>query len=195
MGIRVAICNRIQLYAEGLRRLLEEDVGIRVERIVGHDQGVEDEETDLLLVDVDSFARLSGRGRNILLIWAGPQTLPPFTELKEMVDQGLSGILDANASPETLRKAVRKVGSGELWFDNGLIHAILRKRSDLGHELHLSRREVEVLHSICLGCSNKQIADKLSISEHTVKTHCNHLFKKFGVTNRLQLALNASSHH
>jgi DNA-binding NarL/FixJ family response regulator len=53
----------------------------------------------------------------------------------------------------------------------------------------LTDREREILKMIALGMSNKQIAARLFISEKTVKTHANHVFRKLGVASRLQATL------
>ena len=52
-----------------------------------------------------------------------------------------------------------------------------------------AKKEKEVVSLICHGYRNKEIAQKLDISEQTVKSHCNRIYKKVGVTDRLQLAL------
>ena len=62
-----------------------------------------------------------------------------------------------------------------------------RKRSKEG----LTAREAEVLHHLVAGCTNKEIAAHLFISEKTVKTHLNSIFKKLKVTRRLQAILYA----
>jgi DNA-binding NarL/FixJ family response regulator len=56
----------------------------------------------------------------------------------------------------------------------------------------LSETEKEVAALICLGCRNKEIAQELDISEHTVKSHCNRIYKKLEVSDRLQLSLKLS---
>lgn len=53
----------------------------------------------------------------------------------------------------------------------------------------LAKREKEIIFHICQGFRNKEIAQKLQISEQTVKSHCNRIYRKLGVTDRLQLAL------
>ena len=83
--------------------------------------------------------------------------------------------------------------AGELWFDNKVIQTSLCVVRGSGREMPLTQREAEILRFICEGYSNKAIAETLNISEQTVKTHCNHLFKKFEVTSRLKLALRATS--
>jgi DNA-binding NarL/FixJ family response regulator len=58
----------------------------------------------------------------------------------------------------------------------------------------LTEREHEILRAIAEGMPNKVIGAKLFISEKTVKTHVNHIFRKLGVTSRLQAALVFQSH-
>jgi DNA-binding NarL/FixJ family response regulator len=55
--------------------------------------------------------------------------------------------------------------------------------------VRLAQREKEIISHICQGFKNKEIAQKLNISEQTVKSHCNRIYKKLGVNDRLQLAL------
>jgi two-component system, NarL family, nitrate/nitrite response regulator NarL len=59
---------------------------------------------------------------------------------------------------------------------------------------HLTRREVEIIETIVAGYSKKDIAQKLLISEQTVKRHLANIFDKLGVSNRLELALFAVHH-
>lgn len=197
MTVRVLICNRIRLYAEGLRRLFEENEKMMVTGVLGGErdfEGMEGSDADVVIADSANFPLLAGRGKRILLIRddSDRHLLPPFGDLKEMVAQGLVGILDAATDLALLRKAVEKVHEGELWLDHRIIRNSLQTPENC-NRTRLSRREAEIMHFICEGLSNKQIAARLFISEQTVKSHCNHLFKKFGVSSRLQLALSASS--
>lgn len=195
MTVRVLICNRIRLYAEGLRRLFEEDEKMMVTGVLSgeRDFGMEGSDADVVITDSANYAFLAGRAKRILLIRddSDRHLLPPFGDLKEMVAQGLVGILDVATDLALLRKAVEKVHEGELWLDHRIIRNSLQTPES--NRAHLSRRETEIMHFIREGLSNKQIAARLFISEQTVKSHCNHLFKKFGVSSRLQLALSASS--
>ena len=58
----------------------------------------------------------------------------------------------------------------------------------------LSGREKEVLRFVAVGLGNDEIANKLNLSPHTVKTHLYHIYKKIGVTNRLQATLWAAAY-
>lgn len=194
MAVSVLVCNRTTLYAEGLRLILEADTDLLASLYVPHEPGPDAGRKinfDIVVTDLSSFPQFSGKSGKILLIWDENHPLPHLDELKRMVELGLVGILDNNADPLLLRKAVHKVNNGEMWLDRKLIQkSLCEVYSHLRPSL--SHREEEILELIRCGCSNKTIADRLCISEQTVKTHCYHLYRKFGVANRLQLALRVS---
>ncbi|NIQ94301.1 MAG: response regulator transcription factor, partial [Desulfuromonadales bacterium] len=158
MSIRVLISNRINVYAEGLRRLLEEAVDstgpAMTCKIAAPEASVRPPPVDLIVSDAACFGRWAGCGRKILLIWDTPQSLPPIGELKELVDKGLAGIVDAELDPALLQKAVTRIHAGELWIDHRIIQDSLSSMSSAS-STHLSRREYDVLQHICNGCSNK----------------------------------------
>ncbi|MEW6584525.1 MAG: response regulator transcription factor, partial [Nitrospirota bacterium] len=85
--------------------------------------------------------------------------------------------------------AVKVVLSGELWLDRKLIKNLLSNMRTFEKKVDLTKKEREIVSLICHGYRNKEIAQRLDISEQTVKSHCNRIFKKVGVSDRLQLAL------
>ena len=108
-----------------------------------------------------------------------------------MIDNGLGGLLQRDADSNHTRMAIQKIAKGQFWIDRHTMGEALSRKPARKKDLNLTRKEVEILHFVCEGMSNKEIANELYISEQTVKSHCNHLFKKFGVKNRLKLALKA----
>jgi DNA-binding NarL/FixJ family response regulator len=125
------------------------------------------------------------------IILIGDRTLRFIADkqLKELVLRGVVGILPPSADSELLRKALKAVSSGELWLDRHTLMKILTSMRHQEKGISLARREKEIVFHICQGYRNKEIAQKLSISEQTVKSHCNRIYKKLGVSDRLQLAL------
>ncbi len=113
---------------------------------------------------------------------------------KDAVDKGVRGVFFKNDSPELIVKGINSIFCGELWFPRGLMTRFLLdsgkppQDSSPGNSA-LSTRESEILTHIAAGMSNHEIADKLCISVHTVKTHLYNIFKKINVPNRLQAAL------
>lgn len=101
---------------------------------------------------------------------------------------GAAGYVRKDAEPETLLTAVRAVARGKSFIDPSVGAQLLQAG---GHEDDLTRRELDVLHQLALGRSNKEIADALSISDETVKTHLGHIFAKLHVENRSQAAVQA----
>ena len=68
---------------------------------------------------------------------------------------------------------------------------LLEEMKKASEGIRLAPREEEIISHICQGYTNKEIAQKLNISEQTVKSHCHRIYKKIGVSDRLQLALHA----
>jgi DNA-binding NarL/FixJ family response regulator len=116
-------------------------------------------------------------------------------EIAELFNQGAWGIFPPSDGVDILRKAIRTVGKGEIWACRQNSSHIIRhlrrtdRRSRKKDNSILSGRECQVLSLVAGGLKNKHIADKLCISEQTVKVHLNNIFKKIEVKDRLQAAL------
>jgi DNA-binding NarL/FixJ family response regulator len=107
--------------------------------------------------------------------------------------------LDATASE--IQHAIRTVHAGEALLDPSVQRRLLERT--LGGALApvapaypdgLTQREAEVLREIAAGRSNREIADRLSIGEATVKTHVNNIFSKAGLRDRAQAVVYAVRH-
>jgi DNA-binding NarL/FixJ family response regulator len=118
---------------------------------------------------------------------------------------GVAGILSKKSPTELLLKSIRKVNAGELWLDRTTSAEVVRELAakPIPMPRHapvtekpavLSRREREIVALVAQGFRNREIADKLFISEQTVKNHMHNIFEKIGVQDRLELALYAIYH-
>lgn len=105
------------------------------------------------------------------------------------LDAGAAGYLLKDAEPDELRKAIRAAARGESPLDPKAARALLSSRAATGAAAPLSEREREVLAMVAEGLPNKVIAQRLSISEKTVKAHLTSVFRQIGVTDRTQAAL------
>jgi DNA-binding NarL/FixJ family response regulator len=123
-------------------------------------------------------------------------------EFVQAMKFGCSGIVLKQTATELLYKSIRKVHAGEIWLDSHTTAAVMRQfaitpRSPLAPERKgrdrnpLSRREREIVSLVAQGFKNKEIAEKIFISEQTVKNHLHNIFDKLGVSDRLELALYA----
>ena len=112
-----------------------------------------------------------------------------YSNLQSLVKRGLVGILNPKSDALMFQKAIKSVIAGEMWIDHETIRRSLCCSERAQRDLNLTKREKQVLDCICSGATNKEIAQKLFVTEQTIKSHCNKLFKKFGVSNRVGLAL------
>ncbi len=110
----------------------------------------------------------------------------------EAIEAGASGYLLKQISREGLREAVGKVLRGEAFLDPALAMSVLssvRKlsRSMIQEEI-LTKKEKEVILKVAQGKSNRQIAQELYLSEHTVRNHVSSILQKLNLASRVQLA-------
>ncbi len=138
-------------------------------------------------------------------------------EFVQAMKLGCSGIVLKQTAPELIVKSIRKVNEGEIWLDSHTTAAVMRQfatvgGSDTGLSSHsmgggasmgsapqgkvrerspLSAREREIVGLVAQGYKNKEMAEKMFISEQTVKNHLHNIFDKLGVSDRLELALYA----
>lgn len=105
------------------------------------------------------------------------------------------GCIAKSAPPERLVDAVRAVAAGGLWAGPGLtaqwIASVRRGLTAPGRTASLTAREIEIVGLVAEGLPNREIADRLSISEQTVKNHLSRILDKLGLESRVELALYA----
>ena len=110
---------------------------------------------------------------------------------------GIKGILNYTEAREQLPRALALVASGGFWvprqvlsrFVDFILDTAQRRQTRRNSSSELSRREQEVLVGLREKLANKEVADRLHISERTVKFHVSNLFAKFGVRCRADLIL------
>jgi len=117
-------------------------------------------------------------------------------EVMEAVKLGVRGIVLKESSPEVLVDCVRRVYRGEQWLERETVTRALQRvlnrdgvERDAGESL--TPREIEIVRMVAQGMRNKVIAERLSISEGTVKVHLHNVYEKLGVDGRLELVLSA----
>ena len=122
----------------------------------------------------------------------------------EAIHAGVRGFFYRGDSKELFLKGVFTLSQGQLWVSRDVLEKCVVEgfngcgRSQPGtqitHEHALTKREMEILSLVTIGTKNDDIADKLCISTHTVKTHLYNVFKKINVEDRLQAALWAAKY-
>lgn len=123
-------------------------------------------------------------------------------EFVQAMKLGCSGIVLKQTAPELIVKSIRKVFGGEIWLDSHTTAAVMRQFASPGELMNggtgkgrerspLSQREREIVGLVAQGYKNREMAEKMFISEQTVKNHLHNIFDKLGVSDRLELALYA----
>ena len=105
------------------------------------------------------------------------------------IDAGAVGYLLKDADPDELLRGIRAAARGESPLAPRAAHAVISARAEAPRDVQLTDREREVLALVGSGLPNKQIAQKLGISEKTVKAHLTNIYQRIEVTDRTQAAL------
>src|SRR4051812_18747615 len=125
----------------------------------------------------------------VVMITVYDETEKVFNALRA----GASGYILKRATPERILQAIREVHAGGVPMSSEIARKVLgafRRETPAGpKEESLSRREQEVLELLAQGCSNKAIAEKLSLSIETVTWHLRHIYAKLHVRSRTQATL------
>lgn len=209
--IRVVIANDQRLFREGLRLIFvqEESVKIVGEAVNGLEtiSVIGDLKPDVVLLDITMPEK------------NGIEVIPPIRKKNPMtkvlmltgsmdegavlkaLKAGAKGYISKDASVSDLIKAIQAVHKGELWVDRKLLAKFFDQEEGIARSTAedqqkrakegLTRREQEVLRCLTTGCTNKEIAQTLFISEKTVKSHLYSIFRKLNMTRRLQAILYA----
>ena len=200
---RLVIADDHELFLVALERLLNDEPDFEV---VGVARSADElvsvvlaVRPDVLLLDV-SMPDASG-------LTALPR-LPPLQKLSVIlltagIDEseratafrlGVRAIIEKGAPSKILFDAIRTVAAGQYYRPPGTQTRVVTSQVDLSLRERLTSRERDVLRAVAAGCSNREVASRLSISEDTVKHHLTKLFDKTGTSTRVELAMFAVHH-
>jgi DNA-binding NarL/FixJ family response regulator len=103
---------------------------------------------------------------------------------------GVQGYVLGKSNEQEIMYAINQVYSGKKYYDSYFVDYMVTENDDFISKLELlTAREREILAEITSGLSNRKIAEKLLITEHTVKKHVNHIFEKLNIKDRAEAAL------
>lgn len=206
--IRVAIVDDHTMLREGLRKILSMEDDLEV--VADSDDAaaaasmVADNTPDVLLLDL-RMPKTGGLEVIGAIHEASPSTkvliLTASDDRRDHVaalTQGARGIIMKDSAADTLVTAIRAVHSGQAWVDREITGTLLEELAhrgnpeEIGNETpQLTQRESEIVDLVISGCRNREISERLGISEKTVKAHLSNIFAKLGVRDRLELAIYA----
>jgi two-component system nitrate/nitrite response regulator NarL len=212
MPIRILIVDDHAIFRVGVCSLIEEYDDLAVVGQVGGGKAALDllsgEEVDIILLD------MMMRGETALDLLPRLHEVAPSTRIiiltgmydtsmhRQAISLGAHGLVLKDEVFELLHKAIQRVHAGEIWVDRGLMAQVInnmntaRIKTDPEAEkiATLSAREREIIALIGEGLKNKAIADRLFLSQTTVRYHLTSIFQKLGVSDRLELVIYAYKH-
>jgi len=200
-SIRLLLIDDHELFRESVARLLQSEPGFEVVAHCG--SGTEalqiiksSSEIDIILLDLDlgqergadflDSLRNTRFGGKVLLVTADVND----SEVPSLIRKGISGVFMKHGSPALLVQGIRETMEGKALFGQDLLRrALERAETPIANQRRpkLTERERQVLTLVFEGLANKQIADRLQISETAVKASLQQLFAKTGVRTRSQL--------
>ena len=198
-AIRLIIADDHALFRGGLKSLLRRQKDMQVVAEVNKASSLkevlEKNPCDVLLLDLQMERwALSDIGdlapaTKVLVLTASERLENAIAAMR----LGARAVVQKRFAVQTLMEAIRAVASGLVWMPPELQAEIAAQWSNSGSR-QLSGREVEIVHYVAVGLRNAEIASRLSITETTVKTHLNNIFKKLELRDRVELALYALRH-
>ena len=193
MAIKIMIADDHSMIREGLKSLLELEGDIQV--VAEAEDGVDCLEKLKICtprkngLEVLQTLKSSKSKVKVLVLTVHNEV----EYLMKAVDIGVDGYILKDSESAELKKAIFSIVEGENYIQPSLIPALnskmIEKNRDEGKIESLTKRELEVLKLLAVGMYNKEVAEKLNISERTVKNHVSNIFKKIEVTDRTQAAV------
>lgn len=195
--LTVFACESQPIVVEGLAKVLGvcEDLELlgAVSNMSEALEAIRQHRPDLILVDQTSGLKMVFQFiSDVKSTWVRCQPVLWVNDLAEVdcfraLQLGARGIIKKNLPVESLRECLRSVGRGNVWIENTLPHP--DGQTERRASPRLTPREKEIVHHVCGGLKNKEIAVALSITAGTVKVHLMHIFEKTGVKDRFELAV------
>jgi two-component system nitrate/nitrite response regulator NarL len=208
--IRIVIAGEHPIFRHGLRRLLEAEPSLAiVSETSDGSAAVEiarEMDADILLLgSATSGPSVIETLRALAALPACPKTIllsdrVDTPEVLGALQLGVRGVVLKDSTPDILFRSIDAVTAGAFWLGHEAASkppANLRKLDSSRRQdkaFGLTRRELEIIRDVVAGYTNREIAERSSISENTVKSHLTHIFNKSGASSRVELALFAAHH-
>jgi DNA-binding NarL/FixJ family response regulator len=208
VSIRLVLADDHPIVLDGLETLfrLEPDFEIAARCVNGEETlvAVRRHRPDVLLLDIhmprkDGLAVLRDLQRDkmstkVVLLAAVLEE----EEVLEALRLGVRGMVLKELAPQMVVQCVRKVHAGEHWLEKHavtrVVDSLLRRQAGEREAANvLTPREIEMVGMVARGLRNKEMSQRLAISEGTVKIHLHHIYRKLKVENRVELILYAQS--
>jgi DNA-binding NarL/FixJ family response regulator len=215
-SISLVVADRDQMYCELLSSALRRFKTFKILKcVISVDEGlkaIQHLKPDIVLMNshlsdgplsgfriLKQLTSYNGRSRVVMI-------MDEQTERDLAVDAfraGARGIFSQTAPLPYLKKCLTAVNEGQIWASNTDLQRILETLQrtvplqclDHRGQLLLSKREQEIVPLVAEGMTNREIANRLNLSEHTVKNHLFRIYEKIGISSRVELILYATTRH
>ena len=197
--VRVAVLSDDRLFCEGILRMVRKDrsfIAVGIDEVTGLPRALRAPRVDILLLDsrmkgslVMCTTFMRDNGPVVVFVNAEPDDGWAACAL----DAGARGILSHTSGPRDLLRAIRAVRDGQIWAPRKVLADRIDRLTGVKQSnvsllsRKLSVRETEVVRHVATGLCNKDLANRLAISQATVKVHLTHIFQKLGVQSRAEL--------
>jgi len=190
--IRIVIADDHALFRQGLKSMLrlQPDVVVTadVERVSDVFSTLAAGPCDVLLLDLQmdrsTLSDIEGLSRRVRVVVVTASEQP--SEAIAALRAGARAVVLKRFAIETLMDAVRAVMDGHVWMPPALQAQLVPRMLEPANDA-LSPREIEIVRFVALGLRNAEVAQRLSITEGTVKTHLNNVFSKLKIRDRVEL--------
>src|SRR5262245_14526495 len=195
--LRIVIADDHELFRQGLRSMLvnlhpDLSVVAEVESVSEVARALATTPCDVLLLDLqmerNALGDVASFARRVQVVVVTASQEP--AEALAAIRAGARAVVFKRFAVETLVEAVRTVRDGHVWLPAALQGELAARLSERGTKA-LTSREREIVRLVALGLQNPEIARRLTISDVTVKTHLNNVFRKLDVRDRVGLTLYA----
>lgn len=197
--IRTILADDHELVLQGMRALLDDEPDIEVVAIAHNGEEllrlIEERRPDVVVMDLQMpyhgltvLEEIRKRGLSVRVL-----VLTAFSDggmLQTAIQLEAEGYALKTEPPVQVIEAIRQVAQGRLVFPRAAQRWLLNQPQSVqtSSKIELSPRETEVLAFVAQGLTNPQIAEKLTVSENTVRFHLKNIFEKLGVANRTEAA-------
>ena len=190
--MKLIIADDHRIFRQGLKSLLEDEPGINIlaEASSGHElmSLIRHREPDIILLDVEmpgmdgleSMQQIKKLRHSCKVIVLTMHSETSY--IKRMVQSGAAGYVLKDAGKTELIKAIQAIQNGETYFSPEVSEAVMKKLT-AKEKPALTKREIEIVKLIADQMTTAEIADKLSLSPHTIEAHRKNIFLKLGLKN------------
>jgi DNA-binding NarL/FixJ family response regulator len=197
--LRIFLIERQLLFGKAMAQVLSADTGIAIVGIAADrdSASIKNGDVDVVVVDIDTedidgvvehFRTACPSARICCLsMYSQPELM------QRCLSVGADGYIVKDSSLQELLSAIRSIGAGQSYVDPRVAASLLRRRTPVHvpYTDRLSPRETDIIRLIAQGLSNRDIGQRLVLSEKTVKNHVSRIFSKLHFTARSQAAVHA----